>query len=998
MAHSALVDMVFSWSLEDMLNQNLYRKKVEKIPETFSSVSHYLNSFTYPLLEETHADVHASVKNVAHAPTCKVLYVAESADKNLRRSNIYDVQFEQEISQTGYKPQMGDLILLSDARSVRVGDMKRSTYITQQKRYDLYAVYLVNLTTNNRIWEALKQGTEGKGMNIIRNVLDAGSTVGEECNLCSSHVIGSDLHGELQSSDLNASQTDAVLRSILTSKCIHKNSVKLIWGPPGTGKTKTVASLLWALLNMKCRTLVCAPTNIAVVEIAMRLLKLAREEIKSDCYGLGDIVLFGNEVRMRLKEYDELSDIFLDYRVTTLGNCFTEWKGLVNSMIRLLKDPIPQYIACLENMKKMKEDERDNARKDKQMKGDLDDDNDDDNDDDDDEEEEITFQEYVSKKFKQIKNNLSICFGGLCNNVPSTCISEVVEDINKALALLESVETLLNGDIVSDDELTKIFAPHENTGGEYLPSLGILRTQRNECLKILIALASKISIPNLDDNNLIREYCLKNATLIFSTASSSANINLADMKPLKMLVVDEAAQLKECELLIPLQLPGIQHIILIGDDCQLPATIKSTISQEADFGRSLFERMVSLGQRKHLLNTQYRMNPSISLFPNKQFYNNQILDGANVREKAYKRILLKGDTYGPYSFINVAYGSEASNNKHSQKNMVEVAVVSKIVSNLYEASIVTGERVSVGVISPYNGQVFAIQEKIGDKYGKSTNFSVSVRSVDGFQGGEEDVIIISTVRSNEDGSLGFLTKSQRTNVALTRARYCLWIVGNGRTLTHNDSIWKELVNDAENRGCYFNADEDSSLAAAIIDGLLDSEQIEDINRMKSILFRHAKWKVIFGEAFFSSLKDVRSAEAREEVISMLKKLSNGWRDPEKERDLKVTEIGTSQLLKFYEVDKEHILVWTVDLLKENLQCIQVLKFWAISTCYEMPDLAKSLNHSFRKYTTEDIDRRKFKCLEGDLELPMCWEITPEEDREESNSNSLSARLASLYLK
>ncbi|KAK9117963.1 hypothetical protein Scep_016056 [Stephania cephalantha] len=72
------------------------------------------------------------------------------------------------------------------------------------------------------------------------------------------------------------------------------------------------------------------------------------------------------------------------------------------------------------------------------------------------------------------------------------------------------------------------------------------------------------------------------------------------MKLLKMLVVDEAAQLKECELLIPLQLPGIQHMILIGDDCQLPATIKSTTSQEADFGRSLFERMVSLGAEKAL--------------------------------------------------------------------------------------------------------------------------------------------------------------------------------------------------------------------------------------------------------------------------------------------------------------------------------------------------------------------------------------------------------------
>lgn len=89
------------------------------------------------------------------------------------------------------------------------------------------------------------------------------------------------------------------------------------------------------------------------------------------------------------------------------------------------------------------------------------------------------------------------------------------------------------------------------------------------------------------------------------------------------------------------------------------------------------------------------------------------------------------------------------------------------------------ERVSVGCITPYKAQVFAIQEKLGNTYygGVDSFFSVNVRSVDGFQGGEEDVIIISTVRSNGKGSVGFLSNRQRANVALTRARYCCQIVG-----------------------------------------------------------------------------------------------------------------------------------------------------------------------------------------------------------------------------
>lgn len=85
----------------------------------------------------------------------------------------------------------------------------------------------------------------------------------------------------------------------------------------------------------------------------------------------------------------------------------------------------------------------------------------------------------------------------------------------------------------------------------------------------------------------------------------------------------------------------------------------------------------------------------------------------------------------------------------------------------------TGSRkkVSVGIVSPYAAQVVAIQDKIGGKYENMDGFSVKVKSVDGFQGGEEDIIIISTVRSNSTGSIGFISSPQRTNVALTRARY-----------------------------------------------------------------------------------------------------------------------------------------------------------------------------------------------------------------------------------
>lgn len=109
------------------------------------------------------------------------------------------------------------------------------------------------------------------------------------------------------------------------------------------------------------------------------------------------------------------------------------------------------------------------------------------------------------------------------------------------------------------------------------------------------------------------------------------------------------------------------------------------VSAESGFGRSLFDRLSSLRHSKHLLNVQYRMHPSISLFPNLTFYQNQILDAENVTCKSYEKKYLSGPMFGPYSFINVVGGREETDDDgRSRRNLVEVAVVIKIVQSLYK--------------------------------------------------------------------------------------------------------------------------------------------------------------------------------------------------------------------------------------------------------------------------------------------------------------------------
>jgi DNA polymerase III delta prime subunit len=354
----------------------------------------------------------------------------------------------------------------------------------------------------------------------------------------------SDLQDMINSNNLNGSQEAAVLSCIGMRDCNHQNPVKLIWGPPGTGKTKTVGVLLHALLKVKCRTLTCAPTNIAVLEVTTRLLGLVRESLEYDTYGLGDIVLFGNGERMKIDHRDGLLDVFLDYRTHVLGKCFAPlsgWRNGLKSMISLFNDPKSQYKIYLEKRKK------ENNKGDDELKKDHDD-------------NPLTFEEFLKKTFCSIHEQLKFCMVNLYTHLPTSLIQlEVVKKMIRALDLLKSLET----------------AVLQGVGVGWFTKSSL----REECLHILRHLVSSLtsSVPNLMDNYSIKNFSLANACLVFCTASSSAKLHAEGIMPLEFLVIDEAAQLKECESTVPLQLPGLRHAILIGDERQLPAMVKSEV-------------------------------------------------------------------------------------------------------------------------------------------------------------------------------------------------------------------------------------------------------------------------------------------------------------------------------------------------------------------------------------------------------------------------------------
>ncbi|KAL7231117.1 hypothetical protein ACSBR2_009396 [Camellia fascicularis] len=1063
-----LIDVVFSWSLADVLNKDLYKNQVKQIPRTFSSTEHYMKSFINPLIEETHANLFSSLERLSRVPFSQVLSLEITKDYKPPKDLFYKISLKRGNTandhEPNYEPEFEDLIALTEVRPKCIDDLNRpkSPFLVavvqrmkdgydhdkliirsskpiafyadkeehRKKKKSLFVVFLTNLKTNVRIWTALNSELEGGNMNIIKTVLQIDPNVETDCTLCNSQendtVVVHNARNAISSFNLDDCQKAVVLSCLDTRECPHQISVKLIWGPPGTGKTKTVGSLLFALFRMKCRTLTCAPTNIAVLGVATRLVSLVRKSFQYDTYGLGDIVLFCNGEKAKIDDHEDLIDVFLDYRISVLASCFAPmsgWNNSVESMICLLEDTELLYQLYLEKEKtKNYKDGDDNEDEEEEIifgirKVNNNQDNEGDIYDQDLKDTDkrkiwkkaivqalkerknknkkiqnkkepcqrksqlkcdnlLTFDEFFKMRYEFIGNRLTFCLTNLYTHMPTSFISlEVAKEMIKAVDLLKTVGTLLHTSAFANEGLREVLNGIKDVGNSINCSAK-LSLAKTKCLEVLKFLHEKLSVVpcNITGYYQIRRFCLQTTCLIFCTASSSVKLHTEGMAPLELLVIDEAAQLKECESTIPLQLFGLRHVILIGDERQLPAMVQSEICEKADFGRSLFERLVLLGHKKHLLEVQYRMHPSISLYPNREFYDKKILDGPNVKEITYEKRFLQGRMFGSYSFINVAYGKEDFDDRHSRKNMVEVAVIVEIVATLFKESVASKQKVRVGCISAYKAQVFALQHKLEKIYSTdaNSNFSVSVRSVDGFQGGEEDVIIISTVRCNGCGSVGFLSNRQRTNVALTRARHCLWILGNSATLINSGSVWKKLILDAKSRGCFYDANDDKNLAQAIEGALVELNQLDTLLRIESQLFSNAKWKVCFSDDFKKSMARIKNVEVRKEVLSLLEKLSSGWR-LHHEKDKVLDMNGTSsELLELYKVNGLLNLAWSVDIVKENSEDVQVLKVWDILPLSDIPKLANCLDTVFGNYTVDFMNRCKCKRFEGNLAIPVTW--------------------------
>ncbi|KAG2728428.1 hypothetical protein I3760_01G205000 [Carya illinoinensis] len=275
------------------------------------------------------------------------------------------------------------------------------------------------------------------------------------------------------------------------------------------------------------------------------------------------------------------------------------------------------------------------------------------------------------------------------------------------------------------------------------------------------------------------------------------------------IVIDEAAQALEPATLIPLQLlkSSGTKCIMVGDPKQLPATVLSSVASKFQYECSMFERLQRAGHPVIMLTKQYRMHPEICQFPSLHFYDGKLLNGEKMSSKSAPFHEIEG--LGPYVFYDIVDGQEHRGknsgalslyNEHEAEAAVEVL---RLFKKRCPSEFIGGR---IGIITPYKSQLSLLRSRFLSAFGSSVIDDMELNTVDGFQGREVDIILLSTVRAGDPNSalrikssnIGFVADVRRMNVALTRAKLSLWVLGNARTLMTNHN-WAALLKDAKAR-------------------------------------------------------------------------------------------------------------------------------------------------------------------------------------------------------
>ncbi|KXX67267.1 AAA domain-containing protein [Flammeovirga sp. SJP92] len=340
---------------------------------------------------------------------------------------------------------------------------------------------------------------------------------------------------------------------------------------------------------------------------------------------------------------------------------------------------------------------------------------------------------------------------------------------------------------------------YRNAAQKYKRNFG--REEREE-RKMLWSEANKLRKEVRSLSEYIANDIIDKAQVITCTLVGSSTQVLRG-KRFSTVYIDEAGQGLEAATWIPIQ--RADRIILAGDHQQLPPTIKSIKAAKEGLEKTLFEQLITSKKVDVMLQEQYRMNEKIMNFSSEFFYNNSLIANENVKD----HLIFDGDL--PLEFIDTAgtgFNDYTDPESLSTSNKEEADILQKHMTAYFEEiqqQQKFEEVQNVGVITPYKAQVKALKSTLYHlDFSDEVKSKININTVDSFQGQERDIIYISLVRSNDDGVIGFLQNTKRMNVAMTRARKKLVVIGDSSTICRHH-FYKKFVDYTQEIGAYRSA-------------------------------------------------------------------------------------------------------------------------------------------------------------------------------------------------
>lgn len=335
-------------------------------------------------------------------------------------------------------------------------------------------------------------------------------------------------------------------------------------------------------------------------------------------------------------------------------------------------------------------------------------------------------------------------------------------------------------------ELKKRAVEMRKMGAKYRRSFG---KEEAEQRKLLFQEAKNLNKEARELESYIVNKLIDGASVIACTLIGSTHEYIRS-KVFDVVVIDEAGQALEPACWVAIL--KAEKVVMAGDPFQLPPTVKSHEAERKGLTKTLLEKAIERLPKISLLRTQYRMHQDIMFFSNSKFYDNALEAHESVATRGI------GGLYPSVEFIDTAgcgYAEEESEENSSRSNPEEAQLLLRHYNQLKLDLSVTN---SIGVISPYRGQIDILSDLFNDEK------SVTVNTVDSFQGQERDVIYLSLVRSNDRSEIGFLKDYRRMNVAMTRAKMKLVVIGDSATLG-NDGFYSDFLEFAERLGAYRTA-------------------------------------------------------------------------------------------------------------------------------------------------------------------------------------------------